>query len=150
MPFASVADSPIWPSLNAAWNLTASVLLVSGMFAIRSGRKRLHAACMIGAGVASALFLAGYLYYHFGYQSEHGPVKLNATGGFKVAYLVMLATHILGAMVNLPMVIATFVLAARRKWTAHKRWAKRTFPLWLYVSVTGVLVYLLLYVWNPA
>lgn len=147
MPAESI---PIWPTLNAGWNLTATVLLVAGLFAIRAERKRMHAVCMIGAGVASSFFLAGYLYYHFGYQSVHGPVKLKATGGIKVAYLVMLATHILGAIINLPMVITTFTLAARRDWVRHRRWAKRTFPLWLYVSVTGVLVYWALYRWNPA
>ena len=142
-------ETPIWPSLNAGFNATATVLLVAGLIAIRAERKRLHGTCMVLAGIASALFLAGYLWYHFGYQREEGPVRLRATGFWKTAYLVMLATHVLGAVVNLPMVIATFTLAARRRWDRHRVWAKRTFPLWLYVSVTGVLVYLSLYVWNP-
>lgn len=140
---------PIWPALNAFWNATATVLLVTGLLAIRAQRRRLHGVCMIAAGVASTAFLAGYLYYHFGYQSEHGPVRLRAEGWPKYAYLAMLLTHVTGAVVNLPMVITTFVLAAKRDWVRHKRWARRTFPLWLYVSVTGVLVYLSLYVWNP-
>lgn len=143
------AEVPIWPLLNACMNGLAAVCLVAGLLAIRAERKRLHGGLMIAAGVASAVFLAGYLYYHFVWQTELGPRRFAGEGMLKSAYLVLLLTHVLGAIVNLPMVLLTFSLAARRRWSDHKRWAKRTFPLWLYVSVTGVLVYLALYHYQP-
>jgi uncharacterized membrane protein YozB (DUF420 family) len=146
---AQTSAVPIWPQLNACMNALAAACLVAGILAIRSERKRLHGGLMIAAGIASAVFLAGYLYYHFVWQSELGPRKFAGDGWLKKAYLGLLLTHVLGAIVNLPMVLYTFSLAARRRWTDHKRWAKRTFPLWLYVSVTGVLVYLALYHYRP-
>jgi uncharacterized membrane protein YozB (DUF420 family) len=153
MPLLTLAVAgdaePIWPFLNACMNATAALLLCAGLVAIKAERKRLHGALMIAAGLASAVFLAGYLYYHFVWQSELGPRRFAGEGWLKRAYLVLLLTHVVGAIINLPMVIGTFVLAARRRWESHKRWAKRTFPLWLYVSVTGVLVYLALYQYQP-
>lgn len=147
---AAAAEPPIWPFLNACMNALAALCLCAGLVAIKAERKRLHGALMIAAGLASAVFLAGYLYYHFVWQSEVGPRRFAGEGWLKTAYLALLLTHVVGAIVNLPMVIGTFVLAARRRWESHKRWAKRTFPLWLYVSVTGVLVYLALYRYQPA
>lgn len=142
---ATAAEVPIWPHLNAVMNSTATVLLVAGLLCIKAGNKRAHGACMISAGIASAIFLAGYLYYHFTFEKEFGPRAFAGDGVAKTAYLVLLLTHVLGAMINLPMVLTTFALAARRDWERHKRWARRTFPLWLYVSVTGVVVYWVLY-----
>ncbi len=142
---AAVAEVPIWPHLNAVMNATATVFLVAGLLCIKAGNKRAHGVCMVLAGIASAVFLAGYLYYHLTFEKEFGPRAFDGNGVAKTAYLVLLLTHVLGAIINLPMVLTTFTLAARRDWERHKRWAKRTFPLWLYVSVTGVIVYWVLY-----
>ena len=91
-----------------------------------------------------------YLYYHFKVQPiQGGATPYNGTGAIKTAYLVMLLTHIVLAVVNLPMVLRTFWLAHKEDWERHKRLAKWTFPIWAYVSLTGVLVYLMLYPLNP-
>jgi len=137
------------PAINACFNALATVLLVSGFVAIKSDRRELHALLMRSAFAASVCFLAGYLYYHFGVQAEVGPTRFNREGWMHTAYVVMLLTHIVLAVANLPMVLATLWFAHREDWTRHKRMARWTFPIWLYVSVTGVLVYLTLYHWNP-
>jgi uncharacterized membrane protein YozB (DUF420 family) len=103
---------------------------------------------MKAAFVASALFLACYLYYHLA-VARGQPTGFNGEGWRRVAYLVLLITHTVLAMVNLPMVLRTFWLAHKERWEEHKRWAKITFPIWLYVSVTGVAVYVVLYHFNP-
>lgn len=142
-------DVPLLPSFNALMNASATVCLLVGLRAIHRGRRELHEKLMLAALAASALFLAGYLTYHFGPQRDAGPVRFHATGVVRGLYLAMLATHIVGAVVNLPMVLRTFWLAHREDWVRHRRLARWTFPLWLYVSVSGVLVYLALYWWNP-
>jgi uncharacterized membrane protein YozB (DUF420 family) len=137
--------------VNASLNALAGVLLVAGLIAIRGLRQRLHAGLMRAAFVASALFLGSYLYYHFVViPGQGGPVRFGGEGALKGLYLALLLTHVVGAVVNLPMVLTTLWLAHRERWEAHKRWARRTFPLWLYVSVTGVEVYLMLYPLNPS
>ncbi|TAJ07465.1 MAG: DUF420 domain-containing protein [Planctomycetota bacterium] len=135
------------PSINALLNTTASLLLVCGLVAIKSGRRELHARLMFAAACASAAFLACYLYYHFAIQTT---MPYRETGWKKSAYLVLLLTHTVLAVVNVPLVLRTFWLAHREDWERHKRWAKITFPVWLYVSVTGVVIYFVLYHWNPA
>ena len=143
------AATPLHPLINACMNGTATVLLLAGLAAIKAGKKELHGKLMGAAGLASAIFLASYLAYHFGPQKELGPTRFNGTGVWKTAYLVLLVTHLIGAIVNLPMVLRTFWLAHKERWEDHKRWAVVTFPVWLYVSVTGVAIYLVLYPFNP-
>ncbi|QDU66936.1 DUF420 domain-containing protein [Engelhardtia mirabilis] len=143
------AGTPLHPLVNAFMNGTATVLLLAGLAAIKADRRELHARLMTGAFVASSIFLVSYLAYHFGPQKELGPTAFNGPGPWKVAYLVLLITHLIGAVVNLPMVLRTFWLAHRERWEDHKRWARWTFPIWLYVSVTGVVIYLVLYPFNP-
>lgn len=138
------------PLLNAWLNGTAALLLVLGLVAIKNGRREQHALLMRAAFVVSSAFLASYLWYHFGTQKELGPTKFHGEGLWKGLYLAMLASHVVLAVVNLPMVLRTFWLAHKERWDAHRRLAKPTFAIWLYVSVTGVLVYLALYQWNPA
>ena len=134
------------PALNATLNATATTLLVAGLVAIKKGNKRVHIACMVSALVVSAAFLTSYLIYHY-----NDPTTRFAHGGLpKLIYLLILFTHIPLAMVNLPMIIMTVVPALRQRFDRHKRMAKWTYPIWLYVSVTGVLVYLMLYRWYPA
>lgn len=135
------------PAVNACLNTTASLLLVAGLLAIKSGRREVHARLMFAAAAASAAFLACYLYYHFAIRTT---MPYRETGWKKQAYLALLLSHTILAVLNVPLVLRTFWLAHREDWARHKRWAKLTFPVWLYVSVTGVVIYLVLYHWNPA
>jgi protein SCO1/2/putative membrane protein len=137
------------PLLNARLNACATLLLILGYIAIRLDKKGVHVALMLTASLVSAAFLTSYLTYHFIVIPELGPTPYNATGWRKTAYLVMLVTHIVLAVVNLPMVLRTLFLASRKRWEDHRRIARWTLPIWLYVSVTGVIVYLVLYCWNP-
>ena len=137
------------PALNAALNASAFALLVLGLVSIKAGRRRAHAVAMIAASIVSTGFLASYLYYHFAVQPELGHTPFRREGAIKTAYYAMLISHIVLAALNLPMVVVTLVLAWRRSWVRHRRLARWTLPIWLYVSLTGVLVYLALYRWNP-
>ena len=137
------------PALNAVLNCTATVLIVTGWFHIRAGRRDAHRKTMLAAVATSTLFLASYLYYHLVVQAETGPVGYNGVGWRRGAYLTLLLTHVLGAIVNLPMVLLTLWRAKQKDWERHRRIARWTWPIWFYVSVTGVLVYLALYHWNP-
>lgn len=133
------------PSINACFNTLSATLIAAGWWQIRQGRTRAHAACMIAALASSALFLAGYLYYH----AHAGTTRFTAQGWVRPLYFTILLTHTVLAVVIVPLIAATVVQAARRKWESHRRWARWTLPLWLYVSVTGVFVYFFLYHWFP-
>ncbi len=129
------------PALNATLNGLSGILLLTGFAFIRNGYKNAHRNCMVGAIVASALFLISYLVYHF----EAGGTVFREPAWFRPIYLFILVTHIILAVAIVPMVIVTVVRAAKERFEKHKRLARWTFPVWLYVSVTGVLIYLLLY-----
>jgi len=140
----------ILPAVNASLNGLAFLLLMWGYSAIRSGKRELHGKIMGSAFLVSAAFLACYLYYHFVVLPiSGGPTRFNGEGFTKGLYLALLASHVILAAVNLPMVLRTFFLAHREDWERHKRMARWTFPIWVYVSVTGVLVYVVLYHLNP-
>lgn len=140
----------VLPLVNASLNGLAGVLLILGFLAIKRGRKERHAALMRLAFVVSAGFLASYVYYHTRViPLSGGPTRFNGEGAARLAYLILLATHVILAMINLPMVLMTLWLAHKERWDRHRRLARVTFPIWLYVSVTGVLVYLVLYPLNP-
>jgi putative membrane protein len=135
------------PALNAALNFTSTIFISAGWYFIRRNFWQRHVTCMIVAMISSTAFLVGYLIYHahVGEKSTHFD-----TGGVIAAfYFTMLITHILLAFVTLPLVILTLVPVFARRWDRHRRIAKWTMPIWLYVSVTGVLVYLMLYQWFP-
>ncbi len=132
------------PALNAVLNSIAFLLLCAGLACIRRGRRVAHAVCMIAAAIVSAAFLTSYLYYH--YHAGHTPFR--GTGIARSAYLPLLASHVVLAAVNVPLVALTLWRAARRDWERHRRIARWTWPVWAYVSVTGVLVYLVLYHWS--
>ena len=136
------------PAVNACLNGTAAVLLLWGLAAIKSGKRERHEVLMKAAAITSAVFLVCYLYYHLAIARGE-PTKYRGVGWHRTAYFVLLISHTLLAMVNLPMVLRTLWLAHKERWEAHKRWAKVTFPIWMYVSVTGVLVYVVLYHFNP-
>ena len=129
------------PAVNACLNGISTVFLTFGYVFIKKGRKVAHRNCMIGAVVTSALFLTCYLIYHY----NAGRTDFLNPQWFRPYYLFILATHIVLAMVIVPMVLTTVALAAFQKWESHKRIARWTWPIWMYVSITGVAIYLLLY-----
>ncbi len=131
------------PAINAALNACATVAMCAGIALIKAGRRRAHTIAMSTALVFSAAFLSCYLYYHY----HAGHVKFAGPPAVAKAYYVLLATHIILAVANLPMIIMTVVPALRERFDRHKRLAKITFPVWLYVSVTGVIVYFMCYHW---
>ncbi len=135
------------PAVNAWLNFASTIFIVAGWYYIRRGHWRQHVACMITAVVSSTAFLASYLTYHahVGEKSTH----FTAGGIVRPVYFTILISHILLAIIILPLVIATLVPALRRRWEKHRRIARWTMPVWLYVSVTGVIVYLMLYQWFP-
>lgn len=133
------------PALNATLNAIAATLLVAGYVHVRKGRIASHKACMISASVCSALFLTSYLIYH----ALHGSTRYQGDGIGRTLYLVMLFTHVVLAAVNAPMIVATLWFALRGKIDRHRRLARFTLPIWIYVSATGVLVYFVLYVLAP-
>ena len=134
------------PTLNAILNAASALLVTAGWRCIRRGRIAAHRACMLGACAVSTLFLASYLTYH----AHVGSVRFRGAGGIRALYLAILASHTVLAIAIAPLVIWTVTLAARGRFTAHRRIARWTLPLWLYVSVTGVVVYWMLYhgPWN--
>ena len=129
------------PALNATLNAASAALLLLGIAAIRGKRQGLHAACMLMAGAVSAAFLTSYLIYH----AQVGSVPFEGRGWIRPAYFAILLTHTILAMVLVPMALRTMWLALRRRFDAHKGIARWTFPVWLYVAITGVVIYLLLY-----
>lgn len=135
------------PGVNASLNGLAATLLVAGFICIRRGRITAHRNCMIAALVTSAVFLACYLYYHYSMKKLHGEAHTRFLNPewFRPIYLVLLFTHLVGAIVIVPMVLVTVTRALRQRFDQHKRIARWTWPVWMYVSVTGVLIYFLLY-----
>ena len=133
------------PHLNACLNGTSAVLLFTGYTFIRSRNVNAHRACQIAALVVSLLFLASYLTYHY----NHGSTRFLGTGLVRPIYFTILTSHTILAVVIVPLVILTFYRAFRGDFLRHRRIARITLPLWLYVSVTGVIVYLMLYHFYP-
>lgn len=147
------ANRPAWltslPLVNASLNTLAAILLIFGFGAIKSGRKRLHKACMLTAFCVSIAFLACYLTHKTGLWQYTGvPSKqFSGAGIAKIVYLAILIPHIILAMVVPIIASITIYKGLRQQWDSHRRWAKLTFPIWLYVSVTGLIIYLMLYHW---
>jgi putative membrane protein len=129
------------PTLNAILNTTSAILLTTGYLLIRRKKIRAHRAFMIAAFITSTLFLLSYLTYHY----HHGATSFPGHGIVRVVYLTILLTHTILATAIVPMIFITFARAFREKFDRHRRIARWTLPLWLYVSVTGVIVYLMLY-----
>ncbi len=134
------------PKVNATLNTVCTVLLVLGFLLIRRRQIKGHITCMALALAVSAAFLVCYLIYHY----SAGHVKFTHEGPVRTFYYILLISHVILAIVIVPMVIMTVVPALRRRYDRHTRIARMTLPLWLYVSVTGVIVYLMLYVWFPS
>lgn len=128
------------PAINASFNGLAAILLVLGVSAIKKKQVARHQKLMLAAFASSAFFLVGYLAYHY----VHGDTKYPGTGGLRVAYLVLLASHVLLSLPVVPMCLAAFYFAFRRRFETHKKITRILFPMWLYVAVTGVVVFLML------
>ena len=131
----------VLPAVNASLNATTAVLLVLGYFFIRRKIVARHKQCMLTACGTSALFLASYLYYHF----HHGLTRFGGKGFVRALYFVILISHTFLAVVILPLVAITLFWALRGRFDKHVPIARITLPTWLYVSVTGVVVYWMLY-----
>jgi len=130
-------------TVNAGLNATAALFIGAGFYFIKQKNIQAHKACMIAAMVVSSLFLTSYLIYHY----NVGSVRFTKQGWIRSVYFPLLITHTVLAAVALPMVLRTAFLAARGRFAKHVRIARWTFPVWMYVSVTGVIVYVLLYRW---
>ena len=133
----------IFPVINASLNGASTVLLLIGRWMISQKRIAAHRVVMLTAMVTSTLFLISYVYYH----AHVGSVRFQGTGWSRPVYFTILISHVLLAIVIVPMVIVTLTRALRARFDRHRAIARWTFPLWLYVSVTGVLVYFMLYHW---
>ena len=135
------AQYAIYPVIDASLNGTSAVLLLIGRGLIKRGRMAAHRAVMITALVSSSLFLTSYLYYHW----HVGSVHFQGQGWSRPVYFSILISHTILAAVIVPMIIITLSRALRERFDRHRAIARWTYPLWMYVSITGVIVYLMLY-----
>jgi putative membrane protein len=131
------------PALNAFLNSCSTICLILGFFSIKKGKVETHKKFMGSAFLFSAVFLVSYLYYHY----QVGHTVFPHTGMIKTIYLIILIPHIILAALMVPMILATFYYALKGKFDSHKRIAKWTLPIWLYVSFTGIIIYFMLYRW---
>ena len=134
------------PTLNAALNTLSAVFLCAGYLFIRAKAVRAHRTCMLSAFGCSALFLVSYLVYHY----QVGSVAFQGQGWVRVVYFAILLTHTILAVAIVPLALLTLFRALRERFDAHRRIARWTMPIWLYVSVTGVIVYWMLYRLTPS
>lgn len=134
------------PHLNAALNTTSALLLLAGFRFIRLGRIQAHRNCQVTAVLTSTVFLISYLTYHY----YHGDTPFPGQGIVRPFYFAVLISHVILAIVIVPLVLITLYRATRGDFIRHRRIARWTLPLWLYVSVTGVIVYLMLYQIYPS
>lgn len=134
-------DYRILADLDAVLNAVTTVLIVAGLVAIKCGRERLHKALMLCAAGVSALFLISYVVYHVNVGSVH----FRGEGVVRTIYFAILISHVVLAAVQVPLILRTIYLGIRNRRDLHRRWARITAPVWLYVSVTGVVVYVMLY-----
>lgn len=134
----TIGDLPI---VNASLNATCAILLFTGRSYIRKGNRIAHKRCMISAFTVSVIFLISYLTYH----AYHGVTIFHGPDWARILYLSILGSHTILAMVIVPLVIITLTRGLQEKFVLHRKIAKWTYPIWLYVSVTGVVVYVMLY-----
>ena len=129
------------PAVNASLNAISTILLTIGFIQIKRGNQTMHRNCMVAALVTSTLFLICYVIYH----KYAGHTRFTNPEWFRPIYLFILATHVPLAALQVPLILVTFAHAMRGQFETHKRFARWTFPIWMYVSVTGVVIYFLLY-----
>ncbi len=151
MMLADATELPGWlaalPAVNASLNGLSTLLLILGLWLVKAGQKTAHRNVMLGAFAVSVIFLGCYLTYHQGlhhYTGEHGKA-FSGTGAIRFLYLAILISHVVLAAVVPVLAIITIVRGLKADWERHRRIAKLTFPIWLYVSITGVVIYLMLY-----
>ena len=137
-------SSTQWPGINASLNATSGALIVAGWLCIRAKRITAHRTCMLSACTVTALFFVSYLSYH----AQVGSVRFRGAGWTRPVYFSILISHTVLAITIVPLIIRTVWLAATQRFVQHKRLARWTLPLWLYVSVTGIVVYWMLYRWE--
>ena len=146
---------PAWvsslPAVNASLNGLAFSLLVVGWVLIRRGHRDAHKKTMLAAFATSILFLSCYLLYHgaMHHYTGTGQVKFQGSGAIRTVYFTILISHILLAIAVPVLAIVTIRRGLKQQWEAHRRIARITFPIWVYVSLTGVIIYLMLYQWDP-
>ena len=141
----AATEVPDWtaslPAINAAFNATTTSLICLGVASIRAGRRRLHVGFQLAALASAACFLAGYLtYHHF-----QGDTPYPGTGVLRPIYFFFLITHVLASAVSVPLILTAVSFAAKRRFALHRRWARVTVPVWLYASLTGLIVYAMLH-----
>ena len=130
-----------WPAVNASLNATSAALLALGFLMIRRRKTAAHAGCMLGACSVTIAFLVSYVLYH----ARVGSVRFQGTGWVRLMYFAILVSHTVLAITIVPLVVRTLALAVGKRFDAHRALARWTLPLWFYVSVTGVVVYWMLY-----
>lgn len=134
------------PALNAILNATSGILIIIGYVMIRRKKVAAHRACMIGAVSTSIIFLISYLIYHF----NVGATRFAGTGWSRPFYFTVLISHTILAVMLVPFVVVTLRRALKGDFARHRKVARWTFPMWVYVSITGVIVYFMLYHWFPS
>lgn len=134
------ADLAFLPKVNAGLNTTAALLLTGGWVAVRRGQWRIHRYLMVSTFVASALFLVSYVIYHY----AHGDTPYTGEGPARVVYFIVLISHVVLSMAVVPMALSAFYFAWKKRFAAHKRVTRVLAPTWLYVSVTGVVIFFML------
>jgi putative membrane protein len=134
------ADLSFLPAVNAGLNSTAAALLVAGWVTIRRGNRRAHQYLMVAAFAASALFLVSYVIYHY----AHGDTPYTGEGAIRAVYFVVLISHVLLSMLVVPMALSAFYFAWKKRFSTHKKVTRVLAPIWLYVSVTGVVIFFML------
>lgn len=145
-PVFAALDFAIFPPINAALNSLSAVFLITGVILIKAGRRDAHRNVMVAALISSVLFLASYLTYHYSVGHTEFPKVYPVA---RRVYLAILIPHIILAVVNVPFILLLVVAAFRGTFEKHKKLAKFTFPSWLFVSVTGVIIYFMIYQWFP-
>jgi uncharacterized membrane protein YozB (DUF420 family) len=143
---SSIAEQyAYFPAINASLNGTSAVLLLTGRVLIAKKRMLAHRFCMIAAVVASSLFLACYVFFHY----KVGNILFLGQGWARPVYFTILISHVILAIVIVPLAIVTLTRGLKGRYAQHRTIARWTWPLWMYVSVTGVIVYFMLYQWFP-
>ncbi len=137
---SSGADLRFLPGVNACFNGLSAACLCAGYVAIRNKNVQLHRLCMVSAFASSALFLVGYLTYHY----VHGDTKFTGTGSIRAVYFFILISHILLSLSVVPLALTSFYFAFTRSFTRHRKLNRVFLPIWLYVSLTGVVIYFML------
>lgn len=138
-----VTRATFFPALNAFLNGTSALLIGTGYYFIRSGRRDAHKRTMIAAFVTSTVFLISYLYYHLVLGA--GVTRFQGTGTWRPVYFTILVSHTFLAVVVVPLILLTLYRGLKGNFSRHKAIARYTFPIWMYVSVTGVVVFVMLY-----